>query len=46
MTGAGTVTMSRKELDRLEILGRVAERRLRAQPAWQRPLERGGGRSC
>jgi hypothetical protein len=28
MTWAGTVTMSAKELDRLEVLGRVAERRL------------------
>ena len=28
MTYAGTVTMSAKELDRLEVLGRVVERRL------------------
>ncbi len=27
MTWVGTVTMSAKELDRLEVLGRVAERR-------------------
>jgi hypothetical protein len=28
MGGAGTVTMSRKELNRPEVLGRVLERRL------------------
>lgn len=33
MTCAGTVTMSTRELDRLEILGRVAERRLTQRQA-------------
>ena len=33
MTWAGTVTMSAKELDRLEVLGRVAERRLAQRQA-------------
>ncbi len=33
MTWAGTVTMSAKELDRLEVLGRVAERRLTQRQA-------------
>jgi len=48
MTWVGTVTMSAKELDRLEILGRVAERRLtQRQAAAQLGLtERQVGRLC
>jgi len=33
MTWVGTVTMNAKELDRLEVLGRVAERRLTQRQA-------------
>jgi hypothetical protein len=33
MTDVGTVTMSAKELDRLEVLGRVIERRLTQRQA-------------
>jgi transposase len=36
MTDAGTVTMSAKELDRLEVLGRVVERRVTQRQAAER----------